>query len=77
MNLCFSFPAPGGFKRACAKKPSPSSAVYTLGYMEVDFTWELERMEEICHKTFVTLLHQPLGTQYISQDKDLPREIGR
>lgn len=56
MNLCFFFPAPGGFKRACAKMLSPCSAVYNLGYMQLDFTWELERMEEICHKTFATLV---------------------
>lgn len=56
MNLCFSFPAPGGFKHACAKVLSPCPAVYNLGYTKVDFTWELERREEIYHKAFSTLV---------------------
>lgn len=56
MNLCFSFPAPGGFKHACAKLLSPCPAVYNLGYTKVDFTWELERREEIYHKAFSTLV---------------------
>lgn len=61
MNLCFSFLSPGGFKHACAKLPSPCSAVYNLGYMQVDFMWELEKREEICHKTFLTLVTSAFG----------------
>lgn len=66
MNLCFSFPAPGGFERACAKTPSPCLAVYNLGYMQVDFTWKLERMEEICHQTFVTHVTSAFGNYGMS-----------